>query len=221
QEEGEDALVTDPKESTFIKTPLSAPEKSSEKRTANLKLSEDGTLEGEVKIEYGGHPGIEMKNLNDDDSPAQREQNLRDKVKERLSTAELSEIKIENVTDQVKPFTCTYHVRVPGYAQRTGKRLFLQPACFEHGIGRLFTAGDRRYQIYFHYPWSEQDEVNIDLPAWFAVDNADAPTPVAAGSVSQYRVNLGVTQDKKTLVYKRSFFFGCGNNIMFPSSCYI
>jgi hypothetical protein len=220
QEEGESALLTDPKESTFIKTPLSAPEKSLEKRRANLKLSEDGTLEGDVKIEYGGHLGIEMKNFNDDDSPAQREQNLRDKVKERLSTAELSDIKIENVTDQIKPFTYTYHVRVPGYAQRTGKRLFLQPAFFEHGIGPLFTAGERRYQIYFHYPWSEQDEVNIDLPAGFTLDNADAPTPVAAGSVSQYRVNLGVTQDKKTLVYKRSFFFGGGNNIMFPSASY-
>jgi hypothetical protein len=45
-----------------------------------------------------------------------------------MSTAELSDIRIENVTDPVKPFVYAYHVRVPGYAQRTGKRLFLQPA---------------------------------------------------------------------------------------------
>ena len=220
QEEDEQALVTDPKDSTFIKTPMSAPEKSLEKRTAQFKLSEDGTLEGDVRIEYGGHLGIEMKNLNDDDSPAQREQNLQDKIKERMSTAELSNIKIENVTDQVKPFIYTYHVRAPGYAQRTGKRLFLQPAFFEHGIGPLFTAGERRYQIYFHYPWSEQDEVSIDLPDGFALDNADAPAPIGAGKVSQYKVTIGVTQDKKTLVYKRSFFFGGGNVILFPSTSY-
>jgi hypothetical protein len=220
QEEGESALVSDPKESTFIKTPLSAPEKSLEKRTARLKLTDDGSLEGDVKIEYGGHLGIEMKRVNDDDSPAQREQNLRDKIKEALSTAELSDIKIENVTDQTKPFTYSYHVRVAGYAQRTGKRLFLQPAFFEHGVNSLFTAGQRRYDIYFHYPWSEEDQVSIDLPAGFVLDNPDQPAPFGAGQISQYKVTIGMTADNRTLVYKRKFFFGGGGNIIFPSASY-
>ena len=53
---------------------------------------------------------------------------FRDLIKEQMSTAEISNIKIENVTDPAKPFVYAFHVRVPGYAQRTGKRLFLQPA---------------------------------------------------------------------------------------------
>jgi transglutaminase-like putative cysteine protease len=220
QEEGENALVSDPRESTFIKTPMSTPEKSLERRTAQLKLSDDGSLEGDVRIEYNGHLGIEMKNLNDDDSPAQREQNLRDKVKEIQSTAELSNIKIENVTDQAKPFVYSYHVRVAGYAQRTGKRLFLQPAFFEHGLGSLFTAGQRRYDIYFHYPWSEEDEVSIDLPDGFVLDNPDQPAPFGAGQISQYKVNIGLTMNKKTLIYRRNVFFGGGGNIIFPSTSY-
>ncbi len=220
QEEGEQALLSDPKEPSFIKTPLSPPQKSMEKRNAKLKLSDDGTLEGDITVEYSGHLGIELKRLNDGDSPAQREQNLRDKIKERMSTAELSEIKIENVTDPVKPFLCTYHVRVPGYAQRTGKRLFLQPAFFEHGIEPLFSSSARKYDIYFHYPWSEQDEVWIDLPTGFSLDNADAPAPFGAGQISQYRVSIGATQDGKTLRYKRDFFFGGGGNIMFPTTSY-
>lgn len=208
EEEGEYALITDPKESTFIKTPLSPPEKTLEKRTAKLKLSEDGSLEGDVRIEYTGHLGIEMKNTNEDESEAQRVQRLRDRVKERLSTAELSDIHVENVNDSAKPFTYVYHIRVPEYAQHTGKRLFLQPAFFEHGASPLFSVNERRYDVYFHYAWSEQDEVSIDLPAGFALDNADAPAPFNAGEISQYRVTIGVTKDGKTLVYKRNFFFG-------------
>ena len=220
QEEGEDALLSDPKEPAWIKTPLSPPEKSKQKRVAKLRLSEDGTIEGDVVIEYYGHFAVEKKNFNDGDSPAQREQSLRDSIKERMSTAELADIKIENVTDRVKPFIYAYHVRVPGYAQRTGKRIFLQPSFFEHGTGPMFSATERKNMIYFHYPWSEEDEVTIDLPPGYALDSADSPSEISGGVVSGYKPSAGITKDGKTLVYKRSFFFGGGGNYLFPLSSY-
>lgn len=219
QEENLQALITDPKEPAWVQTPLSTPEKSLEKRTAKFALSEDGTLEGNVRIEYLGHLAAEKKEDIDDDSPQQREQNLRDQLKERMSTAELSDIKIENVTDPVKPLVYSYHVRVPGYAQRTGKRLFLQPAFFQHGAGALFPTATRQAPIYFHYPWSEDDTVTIDLPAGYALDNADAPQGVNVGTISKYGVNITIT-DKKTLNYHRTFFFGGDQSIFFPASSY-
>lgn len=150
KEEGNSVLITDPKEPVFVRTPLSGPERTAEKRTAKLKLLEDGTLEGDVRIEYTGHLAVEKKSANDEDSPSEREQSLSDMVKSRMSTAELSGIKIENVTDPAKPFVYQYHVRIPGYAQRTGKRLFLQPAFFQRGAGPLFPTSSRFYPIDFH-----------------------------------------------------------------------
>lgn len=220
QEEGQDALVADPKEPNWIKTPLSSPDKSRQKRVARLRLAEDGTIEGDVRIEYSGHFAVDQKNLNDGDSPAQREQTLRDSIKERLSTAELSDIKIENVNDPVKPFVYQYHIRVPGYAQRTGKRIFLQPGFFARGQGPLFASSERKNDIYFHYPWSEEDEVLIELPAGYVTDNADAPAPFGSAAISEYRTSMGITKDGKTLVYKRNFFFGGGGAILFPVTAY-
>ncbi|MCU1264029.1 MAG: hypothetical protein JWM21_347 [Acidobacteria bacterium] len=220
QEEGEDALLSDPREPTWIKTPLSGPEKSKQKRTAKFTLSEDGTIEGNVRVEYYGHSSVDKKNQNDGDSPTQREETLRESLKERMSTAELSDIKIENVTDPGKPFTYVYHVRVPGYAQRTGKRLFLQPAFFQKGLGPLFSATDRKNVVYFHYPWSEEDEVTFELPTGFALDSAEAPSPFSGGAVSEYKPSAAITKDGKTLIYKRSFFFGGGGNILFPLNSY-
>jgi hypothetical protein len=220
QEEAQEALVSDPKEPSFVKTPLSPPEKSAQRRTATLKLSEDGTLEGDVRIEYTGHFAVEKKEQNDEESPAEREQALRDMLKEQMSTAEITNVSIQNVTDPVKPFVYAYHARVPGYAQRTGKRLFLQPAFFQRGIDPLFATSDRRYPVYFHYPWSEQDSVTIELPAGFALDNPDKPAPFGAGDVSKYTVQLQITKDGRKLIYNRSFFFGNGGALYYPKEGY-
>ena len=100
---------------------MSLPEKSKEKRIAMLRLDENGTLEGDVTVEYTGHLAVERKALNDDDSPTQREENLKEAVKNRLSPAELSNIVIENATDPVKPFVYKYHVRVPGLCAAHGQ----------------------------------------------------------------------------------------------------
>ena len=185
QEESQEALLSDPKEPVWVRTPLSPPEKSKQKCSAKLRLSDDGTLEGDVRVEYYGHLAVDRKDRNDDDSPARREETLRDSLKSRMSTAELFNIAIENVTDPAKPFIYSYHIRVQGYAQRTGKRLFLQPAFFQHGLGPLFSASSRTHAVYFHYPWSEEDDVEIDLPEGFSLESPDAPASFGSPPVSE------------------------------------
>jgi len=220
QEEGEQALITDPKDPIWVNTPISEAFKSLVKRRAKFKLTEDGVVEGEVQIEYTGHFAIERKEESDDESETQREASLKDEIKDQMSAAEISNIKIENVRDNVKPLVYSYHVRFPAYAQRTGKRLFLQPAFFQFGKGPMFVNAGRRYPVYFHYPWAEDDEVEYELPPGFALDNADAPGPLSGGPVSDYKPALAITSDKRTLIYKRSFFFGGGGVVLFPVNTY-
>ena len=220
QEENQDALVPDAKQPSFVRTPLSAPEKSKQKRSAKFKLSEDGTIEGEVRVEYTGHFAAEMKEQYDENSAAEREENLRDRVRGRISSAELTDIRIDNVSELDKPFAYSYRIRAAGYAQRTGKRLFLQPAFFEHGVSPMFSSAERKYPIYFSFPWTEEDEVMIELPAGYSLDNADAPAPFSAGGISEYKPSLGISTDGRLLVYKRNFFFGGKGNILFDVGSY-
>ena len=220
QEEDQEALLSDPKDPVWVKTPLSPPEKSRQKRIAKLRLDADGTLEGDVRIEYYGHMAVERKEWDDDDSPAQREETLRDSIKSRMSTAELTNISIENVTDPVKPYTYIYHVRVPSYAEHTGKRIFIQPAFFQRGLNALFSTSSRLHAIYFSYPWSEEDEVSIELPPGYSLDNADAPSPFGSKPISEYKPVLSITKDGRTLIYKRGFYFGGGGSLLFPVGSY-
>jgi len=220
QEEGEPSLITDPQNPVWVTTPMSSPEKSLVKRTAKLKLTEDGNLEGDIRVEFTGHFAVERKEELDEQSETQREESLKEEIKRQMSAAEITNIMIENVTDHVKPLVFSYRLRLPGYATRTGKRLFLQPAFFQYGFKPLFATVTRKYPIYFHYPWSESDEVEFALPKGYALDNADAPAPFGSGEISEYKPSLAVNVDKSQLVYKRSFFFGGGGSLIYPVEAY-
>ena len=219
-EEGNHALVADPKEPFFVLTGISGPDKTSEKRTGNFSLTPEGELEGDVRIEYTGHFAIDKKQFNDEDSPQQREETLTELIRKRLSTAELSDIKIENVTDPSRPFVYSFHIKVPGYAQKTGRRLFVQPAFFQKGVSSLFSNSQRRYQIYFPHPWSESDDVTIKLPEGYVLDNADAPGPFTITNVGEYGVKIFSVDGGKALQYKRSFKFGTDKLMLFPVESY-
>jgi hypothetical protein len=206
---------------SWEKTPLTNYERSLAKRTGKFNLLEDGTLEGDVKIEYTGHQAISRRRTGYDDSETKRQDDFKEELKEKMSTAEISNLTVENFTDNTKPLIYTFKVRVPNYAQKTGKRLFLQPGFFEYGEKPLFSSAARKYPIHFPYPWSENDDVEIALPKGFSLDNADAPgnasDPQKIGSLI---INVSVSADQSTIVYNRKFHYGGGGKILFPASVY-
>lgn len=214
-EEGNSALIPDEKEPFFVTTPLSSPDKSLRKRTAKLQLSENGTIEGDVVLEYYGHLAADRKEYNDDRSPTEREEALKQMIKESLSTAEISNVQIENILDRDKPLVYRFHLRVVGYAQRTGKRLLLQPSLFEKELAPLFTSSQRKHSVYFSYPWSEADVVDIVLPAGFQIESPEGRPAISAGDAAKYELKLAISEDGRLLRCSRNFFFGGNNKILF------
>jgi hypothetical protein len=220
-EEGVWAMVVSEKGYAWLKTPMSDHSQSLARRTGKFKLAEDGTLEGDVRIEYSGQPGILRKLENYDDSADKRVENLKEEMKRQMSTAEISDVTIENITDPVKPVVYAFKVRVPNYAQKTGKRIFFQPGFFEYGANPLFASAARKYDIYFRYPWSEQDSVEIEYPKTFDLDNADSPGAIAdPQKIGMLDISIKADRSKAVLIYDRKFHFGGGGNILFPSAQY-
>ena len=222
QEEGQPALISDPKDPMWNMTPLSPASRSMEIRTGKFKLLEDGTLEGTAKLEFTGHTGAYHKEYNDDDTPQQREETLKNIVKYNLlSSAEISDISIENVSDPDKPFTYNFKVKVPGYATRTGKRIFLQPNVFERSSKPGFESSDRRYEVYFKYPYSERDDITIELPAGYDLESPDSPGVMKdQGGISINDIKISLTNDKRFIIYKRDFSFGNGGVLRFDKELY-
>ncbi|MGB7201073.1 MAG: DUF3857 domain-containing protein [Pyrinomonadaceae bacterium] len=220
-EEDSAAEVVSEKHLEWIQTPLSDHEFSITKRMGKFKLLEDGSLEGDVTVELNGQQAINYRIDNFDETPTKLEEQLIDDIKRQMSTAEVSAITIENLTDGNKPLVQRYKVRVPNYAQKTGKRLFLQPNFFEYGNPAVFSSSTRKYDIYFQYPWSENDNIEIIWPTGFELDNADAPGVIAdAAKIGMLDARINVDKVNRLLMFKRKFHFGGGGNILFGSATY-
>jgi hypothetical protein len=110
---------------------------------------------------------------------------------------------------------------VPNYAQRTGKRLFFQPGFFTSGASPMFATAARKYPVFFHFPWSENDDVEIALPKGFDLDNAELPPPVADPSkIGNLEIAIRIDKTANVMKYDRKFYFGKGGNTLFSVASY-
>ena len=217
--EHQEVLIGDPDRLVTAMTPLSPAERTGRRRTADVTLLEDGTLEGECRIVYSGHWNDLAKEDDDHETPADREKSYRDVLTKRLPSAEIATLKLENVTEPGREYTATYRVRVPGFAARTGTRLILQPAFFQKGEDAVFTAAERRAEVYFPFPWHELDRVTIALPEGFDLEQPEAPAG-ATSNVGRHSITLSQKDGRRTLVLERRFDFGISGSLRFPRESY-
>lgn len=204
----------------WISLPMVDQTKNLSKRTGKFKLTEDGTLEGTLRVEHNGHQAIMRRADMFTKTPAEREEILKKSWKETLPTAEITDFSMEDFNDSSKPYNYSFKVRVPNYAQKTGKRIFLQPGFFEYGRTATFTGDTRKYAIYFEYPWSETDDIEIELPKTLEADSVDSPGTVnEAKGIGALNIKIDLVKETNILKYKRDFYFGKGM-ILFPATSY-
>ena len=215
------ALLIGEKNYDWKKTPLTSHETSVANRSGQFTLLEDGTLEGDVSIELNGQQAVSYRMENYDDTPAKREENFIADVKRYMGAAEISKVTIENLMDSSKPVVQKYSVRVPNYAQKTGKRLFLQPGYFTYGASPLFASATRKYDVFFGSPWSEVDSIQIKWPDGYDLDHAESPGDVGdPNKIGLLKVDVAVDKTHKVLKYDRKFHFGGGGGILFDAALY-
>jgi hypothetical protein len=217
--EWQPVLVTDPKELILTKTPLSPPEYSVRRRVGTFTLSEDGTLEGQCQLVYTGHLNQIFKSQDEQDTPEQLAESLKERFAKRLPGVTVTDVAVEYLSDSTRAYTTRFRIKVPGYAQRTGSRMFLQPALFEKGLDPTFTTEQREQDVYFPYAWSENDVVSIALPDGYELETPSRPPPLTT-TVGKHELIVGTVDGWKTLQMRRTFAFGLGESLSFGASGY-
>ncbi|MDQ3633070.1 MAG: DUF3857 domain-containing protein [Acidobacteriota bacterium] len=215
------ALLVGEKDFIWVETPMTTTDKSNAKRTGKFKLLEDGTLEGDVIIEYTGQTALIERLSGFDKSENKRQEDFISEIKGRISTAEISGVSVSNVNNHRLPLTYKYKIKIPNYAQKTGKRMFFQPGFFEYGETPLFATGERKYDVYFQYPWSETDDVQIQMPDGYSLDNAESPGAFADNQkIGSLDINIKADKANNILFIDRKFHFGGGGMVFFPVGSY-
>lgn len=220
-EEGVVALTANQGGYRWTETVLSEPEANKSIRTAELKLDANGNLEGIVTVRHSGHQATLRRRDLYMRSPNEREEAIKKSSLATSGKGEVYDISIEDFEESSKPYTYSYRVKIPNYASRTGKRIFIQPNFFQYGRTALFSSSTRTHPIYFEYAWSEMDRVEIELPREFEPEALGAPKTIDETS-DLGRLTNEYTYDKErhVLIADREFYFGTKKRILFPASAY-
>lgn len=117
----------------------------------------------------------------------------------------MTEVKVINATNPLEPLQVSFHLRIPEYAERTGSRLFLQPAIFHKGGKPVFEAAARKHDIQLRFRYTSDDRVTIAVPEGFEFEAPSAPAGIDLPQIANYKIELGLRKAERQLQYHRVF----------------
>lgn len=179
-----DALKLDRKGGTFIKAPSMSYDKSVTRRNANMTLSEDGSLKGKVVLEFNGAEALEHRLDGIDRDEAGRKKDLEDELKQWLPAGSLVKMDVaQGWENSDTSLAARFDVEVPNYATLAGKRFLIPAFLFQSKENQAFAHGQRKYPVYFPYPFTDNDAFIVQVPAGFTLESIpqkeDAQLPFA------------------------------------------
>lgn len=150
---------------TWVQAPLAESSETKVERKADLRLDNEGTLQGKLTVTYCGSEAqaLRMEERNEDDTS--RKRLLEDMVKQMVPVG--IEVELANQPDwkSSSPAMVTeYTLKIPGWVSGAGRRALMPVGLFSGAEKGVFENAGRTHPVYFHYPYQKVDDITIDLP---------------------------------------------------------
>lgn len=175
-ETGVQGLKLDKEGGTWVTTSLPAASDSAIRRTAELKLTDDGSLEGKLVVTFGGLEALRRRIEERDEDDEQRKKVLEDEVKEYVPAA--IDVALTNKPDwksSSDTLVCEFNLKVPGWVAGAGRKALFSAGLFAAPEKQVFEKADRVHPIYFDFPSERDDAVNITLPTGWQISSLPKP----------------------------------------------
>ena len=187
-ETGVAGLRLDKQGGTWIQTEV--PESSTCKvlRQADLKLNEEGGLEGPVKVTYTGLEALDRRLGQRFGDATQRKEYLEEELKNVIPAT--AEVELKNKPDwdsSDEKLVAEYDVKIPGWASSAGRHVVLPLGLFAGAQKHVFEHTQRTHAIYFSYMFQTEDQTKITLPAGWKVGSLPTEVHLDA-TAAEYRI---------------------------------
>ena len=169
-EAGAGGLKLDKDGGSWVTTTLPDSSASRIERKAELKLTEEGSLEGKIIVAFTGLEALtrRLEQRNQDDTA--RKKYLEELLNEYVPAAIEAELKNQpDWKGSSDPLIAEYEVKIPGSASSAGKRVLLPVGFFGATERHLFEHAHREFPIVFEFPFKKIDDVTIELPLGWQV----------------------------------------------------
>ena len=200
-ETGVQGLKLDKDGGSWVTTVLPQSDASRIERKADLKLSDNGDLEGTLRVTFTGLEALRRRVEERHDDEAARKTFLEDEVKEYVPAAAEVELTNKPAWETSDAYLAAeFHIKVPGWASGAGRRALVPVGLFSAPEKHVFEHATRVQAIYFEFPFEKSDEVTIELPQGWQVATTPKPQD-EGGKVAGYA--LKVDDHKTTLEMTR------------------
>jgi hypothetical protein len=147
-----------------------------------MTLSEDGTIKGSVVLEFKGAEALEHRLDAIDRDEAGRKKDLEEELKAWLPAGSVVKMGAsQGWEDSDTPLVARFEIEVPNYATTAGKRLLIPAFLFQLKQNQAFAHSQRKYPVYFPYPFTDNDVVTMKVPEGFTLESVPQPEDAKLG----------------------------------------
>jgi hypothetical protein len=170
---------------SWVRTPMPGSAETKIEHKADLRLSEDGALEGELKVTYTGLEAFQIRIDGNDEDEAGRRKILEDAVRETIPRpVDVELINKPDWTGSASTFIAEYKLKMHDWTTGAGHRVFLPTDFFSAVEKQVFDHAERTHPVYFHYFFTKSDDVSVTVPAGWKIGSLPAPADRDATSIA-------------------------------------
>ncbi|MCX6567507.1 MAG: DUF3857 domain-containing protein [Candidatus Aminicenantes bacterium] len=161
----------------FFTTSVYPPDLALTQRELALQLDAQGTLSGTIRVTYTGHEALvrRLEYLHSDE--AARKKGLEEELSGILPKGAAVTLKQLDNIDNNSPYVAVlFDVALPGIATTAGDRMLLPVSPLLGAEQYPFRHAERKYPIYFPYPFREFNDVIVTIPEGLTVENCPVPS---------------------------------------------
>lgn len=132
----------------------------------NVKLSDDGTIEGMVRTKYTGLRALNYRKRNN----GLKEEDVIAKLEDNYSI-EVDNFKVTNAKNNYKPLARLFKFSSEDLVEEISGKMYINPLLFFAYSTNPFKLEERKYPVDFGIPWKEKNTVTIEIPEGYKVES--------------------------------------------------